>query len=120
MTEDRFHLTGKEILEKDFKTAIRGYNQEEVDEFLDLVIKDYEQYDELIRDLKAENERLKKSRSVQTGKNQGERQETRLRQTGSINQTSPTQQSNHQVNYDILKRLSNLEKAVFGNRYVDE
>ncbi|SDI98931.1 cell division regulator GpsB [Salimicrobium halophilum] len=117
MTEDRFHLTGKEILEKDFKTSMRGYNQEEVDEFLDLVIKDYEQYDELIKDLKAENERLKKSRSVSAGQGQVERQETRSRQSTPTNQSNP---SNHQVNYDILKRLSNLEKAVFGNRYADE
>ncbi|SIS37230.1 cell division regulator GpsB [Salimicrobium flavidum] len=108
MTEDRFHLTGKEILERDFKTSMRGYNQEEVDEFLDLVIKDYDQYDEMIKDLKEENERLKRNRSVSQGPEQEEKQETRSRQSG------------HQVNYDILKRLSNLEKAVFGNRYVDE
>lgn len=108
MTEDRFHLTGKEILEKDFKTSMRGYNQEEVDEFLDLVIKDYDQYDEIIKDLKAENERLKRNRSSSTGSEQEEKQEPR------------TRQANHQVNYDILKRLSNLEKAVFGNRYADE
>lgn len=108
MTEDRFHLTGKEILEKDFKTSMRGYNQEEVDEFLDLVIKDYDQFEEIIRDLKAENERLKRNRSVSNGALQEEKQEPR------------TRQANHQVNYDILKRLSNLEKAVFGNRYADE
>ena len=28
--------------------------------------------------------------------------------------------SNHQVNYDILKRVSNLEKAVFGKKYSEE
>ena len=30
-------LTQKEIVEKDFKTTMRGYNQTEVDEFLDVV-----------------------------------------------------------------------------------
>lgn len=37
-------LDSKTILEKEFKTAIRGYNQEEVDLFLDDVIQDYEAF----------------------------------------------------------------------------
>ncbi|SDX72764.1 cell division regulator GpsB [Salimicrobium album] len=109
MTEDRFHLTGKEILEKDFKTSMRGYNQEEVDEYLDLVIQDYEQYEQMIKDLKEENDRLKKNRSLSKDPVQPEKRETRSMKSGN------------QVNYDILKRLSNLEKEVFGSReYQDD
>ena len=37
-----FKLNSESILEKEFKTGIRGYNQEEVDSFLDDVIQDYE------------------------------------------------------------------------------
>lgn len=37
-------LDSKTILEKEFKTGLRGYNQEEVDLFLDDVIQDYETY----------------------------------------------------------------------------
>lgn len=91
-------LTGKEILEKNFKTGMRGYNQEEVDEFLDIVIQDYEQFQQEIDSLKQENERLRK-------------------QSDSSRTRSVT--SSHQVNYDILKRVSNLEKAVFGRKFVD-
>lgn len=38
------NLTSQEILDKEFKTTMRGYNQDEVDEFLDVVIQDYEQF----------------------------------------------------------------------------
>ncbi|MRG88290.1 cell division regulator GpsB [Salinibacillus xinjiangensis] len=98
---ERIQLTSKEILEKDFKTAIRGYNQEEVDQFLDVVIQDYEALQNEIERLKQENARLKGTQNGQT----------RVRQTQSAN-------TGH-VNYDILKRLSNLEKAVFGKKYAD-
>jgi len=36
-------LTPLDIHNKEFKKRFRGYNEEEVDEFLDTVIKDYEQ-----------------------------------------------------------------------------
>ncbi|NMA91159.1 MAG: cell division regulator GpsB [Amphibacillus sp.] len=92
-------LTTKDILDKNFKSAMRGYNQEEVDEFLDIIIQDYEYFNQTIEQLKRENEILK-ARSEQPRK-----------------RVTP---SNHQVNYDILKRVSNLEKAVFGKKYSDE
>ncbi|MDF2569775.1 MAG: divIVA, partial [Sporomusa sp.] len=51
-------LTPLDIHSKEFKRSFRGYNEEEVDEFLDKVIKDYETlYRENI-DLKETIERL--------------------------------------------------------------
>ncbi|WP_226034728.1 cell division regulator GpsB [Aquibacillus saliphilus] len=97
MNLERVQLNGKDILEKSFKTGIRGYNQEEVDEFLDTVIQDYEVLHQEIERLKQENERLKK--------------------TSEPSRSRPT--STNQVNYDVLKRLSNLEKAVFGKKFAD-
>lgn len=97
MNSNRIQLSGKDILEKDFKTAMRGYNQAEVDEFLDIIIQDYEAYQQEIEKLKLENDRLKKSN------------EARARAI----------QPNQQANYDVLKRLSNLEKEVFGKKYSD-
>ncbi|MFD1849497.1 cell division regulator GpsB [Oceanobacillus bengalensis] len=99
MSVNRVRLNGKEILEKEFKTAMRGYNQEEVDEFLDIVIKDYDIFQKEIVRLQQEVEKLKKSTTEQT----------RTRAPGQ----------HTQVNYDILKRLSNLEKAVFGKKFAD-
>ena len=98
MYKDRIQLNGKDILEKNFKTAMRGYHQEEVDEFLDIVIQDYEIFQQEIERLKQENERLKQQADTPRTK---------------------TPAANHQVNYDILKRVSNLEKAVFGKKFAD-
>lgn len=99
---DQIQLNGKEILDKNFKTSLRGYNQEEVDQFLDMIIQDYEVYHQEIERLKQENERLKKHQ-------QGDQQNTKVR----------TPSTTGQVNYDILKRVSNLEKAVFGKKVTD-
>ncbi|UOQ93539.1 cell division regulator GpsB [Halobacillus shinanisalinarum] len=107
MSEEKFHLDGKTILEKDFKTSMRGYNQEEVDEFLDLVIQDYEAFNKEIERLGHENDRLRKTPSREAAPVQRSRQ-------------TQTNNHNHQVNYDILKRVSNLEKAVFGKKYAEE
>jgi len=96
-------LNQKEILEKDFSSKIRGYDQTEVDEFLDVIIRDYKTYDQEINDLKAENERLiskvdELSKQVSTQPSSG----------GGTNMSS--------TNFDILKRISHLERHVFGSK----
>ncbi|MGM8211583.1 cell division regulator GpsB [Virgibacillus sp. W0430] len=96
MKLDHIQLSNQEILDKEFKIAMRGYKQEEVDEFLDIIIKDYSVFQQHIERLTQENERLRKNS-----------EHTRSRPANSV----------HQVNYDVLKRLSNLEKAVFGKKY---
>lgn len=103
-------LTEKEIIEKDFKTGLNGYKKEEVDEFLDLIIKDYEVFRMEVERLTLENGRLKKQ--LTEVKQVDANQELKIRgQIGS--QTNPIGSA---TNYDILKRISNLEKAVFGNK----
>lgn len=98
MLSDKVNLTAKEILEKEFKTGMRGYKQEEVDKFLDLVIKDYEILFQTIEELQQENLRLK-------------------RQVDDTSKKAPMQSGT--TNFDILKRLSNLEKHVFGSKLYD-
>jgi len=101
-------LTPKEILEKDFKTSMRGYNPTEVDEFLDVVIQDYEAFMKEINSLKSENERLM-SKLDEASKQQ------------MVSQPSASGQSSASVtNFDILKRLSNLERHVFGSKLDQE
>lgn len=96
------HLTAKDVLEKDFKTNVRGYSKDEVDKFLDLIIKDYESFQKELDGLKQENMRLRKEVDKAS--------DTQRRQPAPAGNT----------NYDILKRLSNLEKHVFGSRLNDE
>lgn len=98
-SDSKIRLTAKEILEKDFKTSFRGYNKDEIDKYLDFIIKDYEYFQQETENLKQENERLRQEL---------ESAEQQKPQT----QTQPATNTN----YDILKRLSNLEKHVFGNK----
>ncbi len=100
--QQSLQLTAKDILEKDFKSGFRGYDQDDVDKFLDVVIKDYENFENEIDHLRQENTRLR--REMDRMSEQQKRQQTR----------SQTQPGN--TNYDILKRLSNLEKHVFGSK----
>ncbi|WP_026677047.1 cell division regulator GpsB [Fictibacillus gelatini] len=98
MIDKKLNLTAKEILEKDFKQGFRGYDQDEVDKFLDLIIKDYEQFQKEYEQLMQENNRLRKEL-------QNASEQTRRVPTASMN-----------LNSDILQRLSNLEKHVFGSK----
>jgi DivIVA domain-containing protein len=96
MLSDKVKLTAKDILEKEFKTAMRGYKAEDVDKFLDYIIKDYETFHQEIEELQQENMRLKKQVDEASRR--------------PVTQTAGT------TNFDILKRLSNLEKHVFGSK----
>lgn len=103
MLEEKIYLTTKDILEKEFKIDTRGYRPQEVDKFLDIIISDYTEYNKIIkrldtelRTIMTENERLKK-----------EVRELRSQIEMASNAKGVT-------NVDILKRLSELEKIVYG------
>ncbi|EEI60470.1 DivIVA domain protein [Enterococcus faecium TX1330] len=97
----------KDILQQEFKTKMRGYDPLEVDEFLDNIIKDYETYSKELLALQEENDRLS-AKVAQLSKTQGAAQ-TRVQQTEVPKSAAVT-------NFDILKRLSNLEREVFGKK----
>ncbi|HFC9120445.1 TPA: cell division regulator GpsB [Enterococcus faecium] len=97
----------KDILQQEFKTKMRGYDPVEVDEFLDNIIKDYETYSKELLALQEENDRLS-AKVAQLSKTQGTAQ-TRVQQTEVPKSAAVT-------NFDILKRLSNLEREVFGKK----
>lgn len=97
-------LTTKDILQKEFKTSMRGYNPTEVDEYLDDVIRDYELYNKELTQLKAENERLLSKVDELT------------KQATLTKPSYSAQPSSTVTNFDILKRLSNLERHVFGSK----
>lgn len=102
-------LSAKTILDKDFKTGIRGYSQDEVDQFLDVIIQDYESFEKELAKKQQEIDMLKSE--LKTAQSQTPSQETR-RQVQSSAYASNT-------NFDILKRIANLEKHVFGDKLYD-
>ena len=93
-------LNADYILEKEFKKSMKGYNADEVDQFLDIIREDYDTFTAKIATLQEENERLK-----QEVLNLSRKPAVTPQSTGANN-----------TNFDILKRLSNLEKHVFGNK----
>ena len=95
----------KDILQQEFKTKMRGYDPVEVDEFLDNIIKDYESYNKELLALQEENDRLN-AKVAQLSKTQAT--------TSRVQTEAPKSQT--VTNFDILKRLSNLEKEVFGKK----
>lgn len=116
MSEVSLKLSAKDIYEKDFeKTMTRGYRREEVDAFLDDIIADYQKMADLDNEvvkLSEENNKLKKELEelrlrVATSRPQ---ENKNFSSNGNVNNNS----SNNGNNVDILKRISNLEKAVFG------
>ena len=103
---DRLYLTPQEILEKEFKIDARGYRPQEVDKFLDMVIRDYTEYSNIVRKLEKDIKDL-------TDDNIKLKQEIRrLQEVATINSDTPSRSIN---NVDLLKRISQLEKVVYGN-----
>lgn len=105
MSQDRILLTTKDILEKEFKIDTRGYRPQEVDKFLDIVIRDYEEFMQIIKDLDAEKKQLVED-------NIKLKQDIRILKTklDVVKEESAPEINNA----DILRRLSSLEKLVYG------
>ena len=98
------NLTAKEIYEKEFrKSRVKGYSEEDVNDYLDLISEDYMKLDQLItwlKELEIENQNLKIK--IEALKN-----------------TSREDKPVQVTNLDILKRLSKLETADFGTNNTD-
>lgn len=106
MYNDRLYLTPQEILEKEFKIDARGYRPQEVDKFLDMVIRDYTEYSNIVRKFEKDIKDL-------TDDNIKLKQEIRrLQEVASASSEAPSRSIN---NVDLLKRISQLEKVVYGN-----
>ena len=106
-------FTAKDIFDQDFKKEVRGYSKVEVNEFLDDVIKDYETYAALVKELKEENAQLREELAKKT---------SQATPSSSVPESAPKHefpQVTTTTNFDILKRLNRLEKEVFGKQVVD-
>ncbi len=101
--EEKILLTANDILEKEFKIDARGYRPQEVDKFLDIIIKDYTEYEKIISRYNAELTQMV---------NENSRLKSELRNLKST--LSVAENSRGVTNVDILRRLGELEKIVYG------
>ena len=104
MYHDKIALTMQNILEKEFKVDARGYRMQEVDQFLDIIIRDYNEYNNIIKELIND----KKSLEIE---NADLKQEVR-----DLKSTIDTLKSGEKeiTNVDLLRRISQLEKIILG------
>ena len=58
MLQNKITLTPQDILEKEFKIDTRGYRLKEVDQFLDVIIGDYEEFFKIIKENEKQKEEL--------------------------------------------------------------
>lgn len=104
MRHDKITLTMQDILEHEFKIDARGYRMQEVDQFLDIIILDYNEYNNIIKELKRTNDSL-------IEENTALKQEMR-----NLKSNIETVKGGEKeiTNVDLLRRISQLEKIILG------
>lgn len=131
------NLQPNDILKKEFKSKkLGGYDPTEVDEYLDDIIQDYDVMLNYIKQLEAENESLRKEILDSPTTEADEEMLEEFKKNASTDDVATEQEPETveepsisqkplsaepeldsmpmTTNYDILRRLSNLEKKVFG------
>jgi len=106
MINSEIELSSEDIYNKEFKIDTRGYRPQEVDKFLDIIIKDYTEYINMTKRLRKENRLLEDEIS---------RLKQEIRKLRDLNESNEVESNTTRItNLDILKRLSSLEKTVYG------
>ncbi len=105
MYQNKITLMPQDILEKEFKIDTRGYRLREVDQFLDTIIGDYEQFLNIINSLEKEKSDL----LAEIVNLKQELRNSKLNMEVANNNTN----NGEVTNVDILRRLSQLEKMVY-------
>lgn len=108
--ENKIQLSPKKILNKQFQIDFKGYNANEVDYYLDMIVQDYNNFAVMLNQSYEEIERLQKeNQALQVKLSDLQRKhmvtEDHLR----------TMEENVNNNVDLLRRLSQLESEVYRN-----
>lgn len=112
MHQEQFNLTPKDILEKEFKIDTRGYRLKEVDQFLDLIIGDYEQFFKILKSCEQEKEELLDE--IMKLKQENRNLKTSIEIAKASEGDDASGSVRNISNVDVIRRLSQLEKIVYG------
>lgn len=107
---DKFNLDPVAIVDKKFGIDFKGYDPNEVDHMLDLVIEDYQTYQDLVESLRQKVTDLERTNALLRAK----MIELEGKQRAKTEDADPMAQG--AGNIDILKRLTRLENQVFNNQ----
>lgn len=107
MLFEEISLTPQDILDKEFKIDTRGFRPQEVDRFLDVVISDYTKFISLAKRLDSEKRELIEENI---------RLKQQLRENNEKLELLKKSSNREMTNVDMLRRISTLEKVVFGDK----
>ena len=107
MNNSEIELSSNDILSKEFKIDTRGYRPQEVDKFLDTIIRDYDNFNRLLKVAANEKQNL-------IDENLELKQEIRNLKS-KIELLSNSANDSSSSTADVLRRLSKLEKIVYDN-----
>lgn len=107
---ENVNLNPDDILNKEFKIDTRGYRLQEVDKFLDMIIKDYVEFSRIINKLENEKKELideciaykRELRNLKANIDIVKKNEKEI------------------TNVDIIRRLSQLEKYIYEKEEKEE
>jgi len=102
-------LTSKDILNKEFTKNVKGYDAFEVDNFLDLVLKDYKVIDNVVENLDGQIVNLKKTNKDLENELEALKTSTvkKAKQTFVVNDYSRLD------NLELLKKISLYENKLY-------
>ena len=107
---DKLNLDPMAIVDKKFGIDFKGYDPNEVDHMLDLVIEDYQTYQEIVDSLRQKVADLERTNALLRAK----MIELEGKERAKSEDVDPMAQG--ASNIDILKRLTRLENQVFNNQ----
>ena len=102
--QGKISLTPQDIYEKEFKIDVKGFSVKEVDSFLDQIMDDYKAFNEIIRNYELEKEQYLKEIMNLKQELRNVKMSIDIAKDGKKEVT----------NLDVLRRISNLEKIVYG------
>lgn len=114
----KLNLSVKKIFEKEFNTSRKGFDQEEVNQFLDLVIEDYETIAQYIQEVKQTNQELR-DENYRLKKEMMQRKNGMLSQEDTLDllpqKAQDVVEASAEVNNDIeeTRRLDDLEQKMY-------
>ncbi len=110
--QKKLTLSSEEIVNKEFSLQYKGYVPQEVDSFLDEVVKNFEIIEEIRDYYETQNKALQKTNS--TLRSKIDDLETRLEM--ERNKNNSIEKVDSTSNLDLIKKIAKLESELFQTR----
>ncbi|WKX02333.1 DivIVA domain-containing protein [Candidatus Mycoplasma mahonii] len=100
-----FNLKSQEILHKKFATDMAGYSPQEVDGFFDLIIQDYQEYEDIVANY---SKNMSDAENLLSDKNE-EIEGFKIQITNLKHSLSEAQKN---TGHEIMNKLNQLERKI--------